>query len=148
MCDSNGLAKTLSQFLITDDFHLVLGDLDALPKVTKNHKGLIKCGHRQLFGIFVAPEQLWPYTTKSFNDEEMPGYDEKTDIWKLPDVLYELLGDSRLSQRLKCRLFNKVRRCKAMLPQDRPTAKEMLSHFQKERDKIALERSLSRNDEL
>jgi len=148
MCDSNGLAKTLSQFLITDDFHLVLGDLDALPIVTKSHKGLIKCGHRELFGIFVAPEQLWPYTTKPFDDKEMPGYDEKTDIWKIPDVLYNLLGDSLLSQRLKYGLFDKFRRCKAMLPQDRPTAKELLSYFQKEKDKIALERSLSHNGEL
>ncbi|OTF73519.1 hypothetical protein BLA29_002599 [Euroglyphus maynei] len=74
MCDSNDLAKTLSQYLITNDDRLiVMNDLDALPQTTN---GSIKCGHRPIFGEFAAPEQRHPNTV---------GYDHKTDIWKVPD---------------------------------------------------------------
>ena len=148
MCDSNDLGKTLSQYLITDDYHIVLGDLDALPVVRKHHNELIKCGHRELYGIFVAPEQLWPFTKDPFDDERMPGYDEKTDIWKLPDVLYHLLGDSLVSQQLKSGLFHIIRKCKSLAPQDRPTAEEILNYFLTERNKIVLQGSVYHYDEL
>ncbi|MGH0172040.1 UNVERIFIED_CONTAM: hypothetical protein FKN15_062547 [Acipenser sinensis] len=36
MCDSNDLGNTLSQYLLTSDFHLVANDLDALPLVDRN----------------------------------------------------------------------------------------------------------------
>ncbi|KAK2818767.1 hypothetical protein Q5P01_024328 [Channa striata] len=38
MCDSNSLEKTLSQFLLTTDFHLVVNDLDALPEVDPSRR--------------------------------------------------------------------------------------------------------------
>ena len=148
MCDSNGLDKTLSQYIITDDFHIVLGDLDALPIVRKSQKKLIKCGHRQLFGIFVAPEQLWPFTNETFDDKKMPGYDEKSDIWKIPDVLYHLLGDSVVCHNFKSRLFNIISKCKSMLPQDRPTAEEILSYFMAEKSKLCFQQDIHHFDEL
>lgn len=148
MCDSNDLTKTLSQYLITDDFHVVLGDLDALPVVEKSLKGLIKCGHRQLFGPFVAPEQLWPFQNEPFDDKKLQGYDEKTDIWKIPDVVYHLLGNSPWSDSFKFRLFNSLKKCKALVPQERPTAREILNNFVMERDRMLLEGDSHQIDEL
>ncbi|XP_019910030.2 protein O-mannose kinase isoform X2 [Esox lucius] len=74
MCDSSDLEKTTSQFLLTSDFRLVVNDLDALPEVGAPGGPLVKCGHRELTGDFVAPEQLWPHgKTRPFSDELMPG---------------------------------------------------------------------------
>ena len=148
MCDSNDLKKTLSQYLITDDFHIVLGDLDALPIVRKSSKETIKCGHRQLFGSFVAPEQLWPFAVEPFDDEKMPGYDEKTDIWKIPDIVYYLLGESALAENIKFRLFNLLKRCKSLVPRKRPTAQEILSNFLNEINQVNLAVDMYHNDEL
>eukprot|EP00111_Clytia_hemisphaerica_P023362 TCONS_00068782-protein len=127
MCDSSDLTKTLSQYLITDDFRLVVNDLDALPSVSNNQ--MIKCGHRQLFGEFVAPEQLWPHDDRPFLDEEMIGYDEKTDIWKMPNVLLFLLGRSALATRTKVLLFELFGQCKNIEPAKRPSAKEVKQKF-------------------
>ncbi len=128
MCDSNSLNKTMSQFLISDEFHLVLSDIDALPAV-KGRTKLIKCGHRELFGSFVAPEQLWPFKSEIFDDEKMPAYDEKTDIWKVPDVIFYLLGDTSIGDRMKFMLFDKLKQCKNVIPSQRPSAKDLLSTF-------------------
>lgn len=73
MCDSNDLPKTLSQYLLTSNFSIVANDLDALPLVDHDARELIKCGHRELHGDFVAPEQLWPYGDDTpFQDDLMP----------------------------------------------------------------------------
>ena len=85
MCDTNTLDKTLSQYLVTPELNLVVNDLDALPQVIVGSKG-IKCGSRQLFGSFVAPEQLWHKNDVPFDDNQMREYDHKTDIWKIPEV--------------------------------------------------------------
>jgi len=122
MCDSNDLYKTMSQFLITDNMRLVLLDADALPEVDRSQNRTIKCGHKELYGDFVAPEQLWPYEGAEFQDDEMPGYDEKTDIWKIPDVLHYLLGKSNAAYRLKLHLYETFRRCKEYEPELRPHA--------------------------
>lgn len=141
MCDTNDLQKTLSQFLITDNFRLIVNDLDALPEVVDN--GTIKCGHRELFGDFVAPEQLWPYgEDSSFTDEEMPGYNEKTDIWKIPNVLLFLLGNSTQASRLKMLLFNDLFRwCKTYDALQRPTVREVKLKFNKILQKFMSPRS-------
>ena len=35
----------------------------------------------------MAPEQLWPFGEDvPFQDDLMPAYDEKSDIWKIPEV--------------------------------------------------------------
>jgi len=127
MCDSNDIDKTLSQFLVNPDLTLVANDLDALPEVL-NGEG-VKCGHRQLYGDFVAPEQLWPYEDKPFNDDLMPSYDEKTDIWKIPDVCNHLLGTSDYASFLQFHLHKVHKRCKEVYPKRRPTAEEVLNAY-------------------
>lgn len=68
LCNSHTLELTLSQFLITRDFRLVLATFDNLPQSdVKGDSGrsLIKCSERELEGEFVAPEQKWPYSRLS-----------------------------------------------------------------------------------
>lgn len=130
MCDSNDITKTLSQYLITDDFHLVVNDLDALPEVKVDQGELIKCGHRELQGDFVAPEQLWPYgESRPFNDEEMPAYDERIDIWRIPNVVDKLLGRVQNGNYVRRLLLGIHESCKQDDPDERPTAKEILENF-------------------
>ncbi|TSW48777.1 Protein O-mannose kinase [Bagarius yarrelli] len=126
MCDSNDLYKTLSQFLLTSDLRLLANDLDALPLVQPGGQG-IKCGHRQLSGEFVAPEQQWPFGEKMpFSDDLMPGYDEKSDIWKIPDVTRFLLGHVSGSDVIHLHLFQIHAECKRPNPKLRPSAREVL----------------------
>ncbi|XP_011491759.1 protein O-mannose kinase isoform X2 [Oryzias latipes] len=128
MCDSNSLEKTLSQFLLTSDFRLVVNDLDALPRVEVGGGLLVKCGHHELTGDFVAPEQLWPFrnTGKTFSDELMPGYDEKTDIWKVPDVTRFIMGAVRGGDLVHFHLFQVHDECKREDPKLRPSALDVL----------------------
>ena len=130
MCDSNDLEKTLSQYLLSDDLRLVVNDLDALPEVDNEHNLLIRCGHKQLFGDFVAPEQLWPYEDEEFSDVDMPSYDEKIDIWKIPDVCHYFLNDTTGAESLHFHLFKIHKQCKSNDPQKRPTAKEVLEKYE------------------
>ncbi|XP_008299985.1 protein O-mannose kinase [Stegastes partitus] len=131
MCDSNSLEKTLSQFLLTNDFHLVVNDLDALPKVDPSTSSLVKCGHRELTGDFVAPEQLWPFRDngKPFSDNLMPGYDEKTDIWKIPDVTWFLMGRVPGGDLVHFHLFQIHEECKKEDPKLRPSALDVLKVY-------------------
>lgn len=94
MCDSSDLPKTLSQYLLTANFSIVLNDLDALPLVNRSSGALVKCGHR---GSPWGP--TWPQSSCGprrkgvpFQDDLMPAYDEKSDVWKIPGVSSFLLG--------------------------------------------------------
>lgn len=131
MCDSNSLEKTLSQFLLTNDFHLVVNDLDALPEVDPSRNLLVKCGHRELTGDFVAPEQLWPLRNngKPFSDNIMPEYDEKTDIWKIPDVTWFLMGRVSGGDLVHFHLFQIHEGCKKKDPKFRPSALDVLKVY-------------------
>ncbi|CAM1322112.1 POMK (predicted) [Pycnogonum litorale] len=124
-CDSNHVHKINLQLLLTNDLHLVLNDLDALP--VNNGNGII-CGQRQLDGDLLAPEQLWPYENKTFDIKLMPSYTEKIDIWKIPDVcdyfLEELNADS-----LRFSLIRINERCKARKPSLRPSADIVLKEY-------------------
>lgn len=125
VCDSNDLNKLLSQFLIKEDFTLILNDVDALPKVSNNKS--IKCGFKELRGTFVAPEQLWTLPGE-FDDSLMAGYNEKTDIWKSVSVFSYFLTDIRNNDVLY-RLFNLHKQCKSINPSDRPTAHEIVAAY-------------------
>lgn len=133
MCDSNSVEKMLSQFLVTQNLELVANDLDALPDANKIG---VKCGRRQLFGTFVAPEQLWPYQNQRFDDARMPSYDEKTDIWKVPEVCEWILNipGSVEGEELSI-LVNKLDeihgRCKSLYPRYRPTASDICQFYEK-----------------
>ncbi|XP_059765456.1 protein O-mannose kinase isoform X1 [Balaenoptera ricei] len=132
MCDSSDLPKTLSQYLLTANFSIVLNDLDALPLVNRSTGALVKCGHRELRGDFVAPEQLWPYgEDMPFHDDLMPAYDEKIDIWKIPDVSNFLLGHVEGSDMVRFHLFDIHKACKSQTPAERPTAQDVLDTYQK-----------------
>ena len=128
MCDSNDLYKLLQQFLVTADLRLVLNDLDALPEVNNTSK--IKCGHREIVSDFAAPEQLWPFDDVNFDDLYMPGYDEKTDIWKLPDVCMHFLGNCSECHFIRNRLFKIHNRCKESNPGRRPSALEVHEEYE------------------
>ncbi|TKS84035.1 Protein O-mannose kinase [Collichthys lucidus] len=132
MCDSNSLEKTLSQFLLTSDFHLVVNDVDALPEVDRSRGLLVKCGHRELTGDFVAPEQLWPFRNigKPFSDNLMPEYDERTDIWKIPDVTWFLMGRVPGGDLVHFHLFQIHEECKKEDPMLRPSALDVLKVYQ------------------
>lgn len=127
-CDSNSLEKLLSQLLVTIDRKLVLNDVDALPQVV-NGSG-VKCGHRQLFGSFVAPEQLWN-SSEQFNDSEMPSYDEKTDIWKAPAVCDYFLKFAVDGEILKYRLFNFHKKCRNIEPSKRPSVEDLVNEYER-----------------
>lgn len=132
MCDSSDLPKTLSQYLLTSNFSIVVNDLDALPLVNHSSGTFVKCGHRELHGDFVAPEQLWPYgEDMSFHDDLMPSYDEKIDIWKIPDVSSFLLGHVEGSDMVRFHLFDIHKACKSQTPAERPTAQDILDTYQK-----------------
>ena len=130
MCDSNDLVKTLSQFLITNDFGLILNDLDATPEVIDDPYTGIKCGPRELFGEFVAPEQLWKQPGK-FHDSRMSTYDEQVDIWRIPDICGYFLGISGRSHSIGFHLFNIHKQCKELEPNRRPSAREVLREYQR-----------------
>ncbi|NXP54690.1 SG196 kinase, partial [Heliornis fulica] len=132
MCDSNDLDKVLSQYLLTSDFHILVNDLDALPLVNRSAGRLVKCGHRELRGEFVAPEQHWPYGEEvPFEDDLMPPYDEKTDIWKIPDVSNFFLGHVEGSDIVRLHLFEIHAACKKKDPSQRPSAQEVLDTYRR-----------------
>ncbi|KAH9489943.1 hypothetical protein Btru_038310 [Bulinus truncatus] len=139
MCDSNYPDKTLSQFLLTDNLTLILNDVDAMPQVRREEGVLIKCGTRELHGDFVAPEQLWPFDRLSFSDELMPMYDEKVDIWKIPDVCNILIGNVNGSAALRLQLFNIHSQCRDMDSSKRPTAHTILKNYDKIKKTLKLD---------
>ncbi|XP_069474929.1 protein O-mannose kinase [Ambystoma mexicanum] len=130
MCDTNDLEKVLSQYLLTSDFRIVVNDLDALPLVNKELGKLVKCGPREIHSDFVAPEQLWPYGEEvEFRDENMPPYDEKTDIWKIPPVTDFLMGDVEGSDIVRFHLFDIHAACRKPEPVMRPTAQRVVEAY-------------------
>ncbi|XP_072898675.1 protein O-mannose kinase isoform X1 [Hemitrygon akajei] len=143
MCDSNDLTKTLSQYLLTTNLHVIANDLDALPLVNRSAGVLIKCGTRQLHGDFVAPEQLWPFGDKfPFSDDLMPPYDEKTDIWKVPDVTDFLLGQVGGSDVVRLHLFQLHQDCKKNKPQLRPSILNVVKTYKAVYDSLIQESDL------
>ncbi|XP_059143649.1 protein O-mannose kinase-like [Physella acuta] len=148
LCDANDPKKALSQFLVTNNLTLVLNDMDALPQVNRATGELIKCGRRELIGDFVAPEQLWPFDDLPFNDSAMPSYDEKVDIWKIPDVCNYIIGDKAGSSKLQLQLFNIHSQCKQLDPAKRPSAKQVLHVYNSISKKLKLEETNTKSDKL
>lgn len=132
MCDTNSLDKLLTQYMLSDDVHLVLNDVDSVAEVTFVGGELrgIKCGKQELEGEFVAPEQKWTGAT-DFNDTEMQTYDEKTDIWKVPDVCNFFLGSGPEATRLQLKLLDIHMACKNLNPRDRPTSMQIMWTYKK-----------------
>ena len=128
MCDTYFLKKLLSQYLITDDFHMVANDLDNTPDAGKGNG--ILCHDKKEERLSVAPEQRWPLNESvPFRLDLMPTYDQKVDIWKIPSVVESLLGDVDGSSFAKSKLRKMMGRCLATNPEQRPTANEVLQEF-------------------
>lgn len=132
-CNSHSLEELLSQFMISSRLELVFVNFDNLPQVKEewsSGKG-VHCSKQELQGIFVAPEQKWPYVhRKVFNIDEQPWYDEKSDIWKIPDVTKALLGSTKESQRVLNYLAALHHRCKHPNPAKRPNIQEVLTEYE------------------
>jgi len=101
----------------------------------KTPKALVRCSKSELKGSFVAPEQKWPFNQlKVFNADEQPGYNEKTDIWKIPDVVKALLGGDALklaeSEHILDYLVAVHRKCKRSNPEERPAISDVLKEYE------------------
>ena len=128
MCDGRELFRLLSQYLITDDFHMVVNDVDSLEEVTKDRG----CEKRPNVSHSLEKEierQRWQKGSKSLPFNFGPAYDEKIDIWKLPWIVESLLGGVKGSSFVKSQLREIMEWCHAIDPQQRPTAKEVLQEL-------------------
>lgn len=116
-CDMNGLHRALTQFLVTDNFNVVLNDLDDIPLADKTNRcewGLSNVIERHSENFkndtiedfkdnFLAPEQVmsdeqffnfYPEELESSlaNGQVPIRFDtEKIDIWKIPDMVMSIL---------------------------------------------------------
>ncbi|XP_061190273.1 protein O-mannose kinase-like [Saccostrea echinata] len=130
-CDARSLNKLTGQYLLTEDFRLVLSDVDSMEAIKFNDSSrrLIKCTDwGQVTGYFPAPEELWPYKG-SFDASKMPLYDEKIEIWKIPDVCLSFLGDDHSALKVKRSLKEIHKLCKNPNPRKRPSAAEVLHAY-------------------
>ena len=128
MCDRGTLHKLLSQYLITDDFRMVVNDVDRLLEVTDDGG----CDTRPNMSIPLQREierQAGQNKSEPLQFNLRPAYDEKIDIWKLPWIVERLLGDVKGSSFVKSQLCEIMERCHAIEPQQRPTANEILQEF-------------------
>ena len=128
MCDGGTLRKLLSQYLITDDFHMVVNDVDSLKEVTDDGG----CDTRPNMSIPLQREierQAGQNKSEPLKFKLRPAYDEKFDIWKLPWIVERLLGGVKGSSFVKSQLREIMERCHAIEPQQRPTASEVLQEL-------------------
>ena len=135
MCDGGTLHKLLSQYLITDDFHMVVNDVDSLKEVTDDGG----CHTRPNVSRPLQREierQGWQNKSEPLKFKLRPAYDEKIDIWKLPWIVERLLGGVKGSSFVKSQLREIMERCHAIEPQQRPTAKEVLQELLRVRQLI------------
>ena len=124
MCDTANIVKALSQYLITDDFHLVVNDLDNTPLVADTDG--ILCSHKRAkeSNSWFSPEQ------RGLSDSDsVPKTDEKIEIWRIPAVMKKLLDDVEGSGFVKSKLDKVMTRCQATNPQQRPTANEVVQEL-------------------
>ena len=135
LCNTNNLKETLSQFLVIDNWRLVLATFDNLPQIKKSidrKRSVVKCSRYELSGDFIAPEQKWPFShTKVFNIDQQPGYTESADVWKVPDVTEAIMGKLEQSRHVLNHLSFIHYRCKDLDPSSRPTVSEILSEYER-----------------
>ena len=145
MCDSSTLNKTLEQYLLTNSLNLVLNDVDALPEVSE--EGIV-CGHKELHGPFVAPEQKWPYAGEKFQRRKMIPYDEKSDIWKIADVCNYFIGSDEMAKAFRYQLHPIHQKCRHKNPDLRPSATQVLEYYKSVFHEYFQERVLIVREEL
>ncbi|XP_072018141.1 protein O-mannose kinase-like [Amphiura filiformis] len=116
MCDTDTLPNLLAQYLVTSDLHIVVNDVDRLPQVNASRG--THCPNN--YGELLAPEQIV---------RSSKGYDEKSDIWKIPAVAEYLLG-AGIHGNLTRLILSKIhQKCRSKDPKLRPTAAEVLKGY-------------------
>ncbi|XP_072018140.1 protein O-mannose kinase-like [Amphiura filiformis] len=116
MCDTDTLPNLLAQYLVTSDLHIVVNDVDRLPQVNASRG--THCPNNP--GELLAPEQIV---------RSSKGYDEKTDIWKIPAVAEYLLGAGIHGNLTRLILSKLHQKCRSKDPKLRPTAAEVLKGY-------------------
>jgi len=167
-CDMNTVGQALAQFIVLEDFRVVLNDVDDLPPGDSklNLKSQCVIGRHNVNSSadhsFEAPERRWPWPDKypkEIDPEEFeaklrpmgnngedytgeiefksPQVDEKSDIWKLPDLIEKILisgipAEGIQAKRVKAMLSHLkpiMRECKVKQPEKRPSAKTVSNHL-------------------
>ena len=124
-CDGVSVPKLLLQYLITDDFHMIVNDLDSLIEVTEDGG----CAKRPNVSRALQRERErrgWPKEGQPLHFHLAPTYDEKIDIWKLPWIVKRLLDSVKGSSFANSELREIMEWCNVIDPQQRPTANEVL----------------------
>lgn len=129
MCDSPFLDKLLDQYLITDDFRLVVNDVDGLEEVTGEGGCHKRAANMSISSQLDIEQKGWPKESEPLQFQLRPVFDEKIDIWKIPWVLGKLLGRVKGSAFAKSQLREIMAKCHAIIPQHRPTANEVLQEL-------------------
>ncbi|XP_068747473.1 protein O-mannose kinase-like [Montipora capricornis] len=125
MCDSPFLDKLLDQYLITDDFQLVVNDVDGLEEVTEQG-GCHRKPNVSLSLQLETERQGWPRLSEPLPFQLRPVFDEKIDIWKIPWVADKIFGKVKGSDFVKSQLREIMNKCNAINPRQRPTANDVL----------------------
>ena len=163
-CDMNTVGQALAQFIVLDDYRVVLNDVDDLPPGDSKLSLKSQCvvGRHNINSSadhsFEAPERRWPWPDKypkeidphefearlrpseDYSGEiefKSPQVDEKSDIWKLPDLIEKILvsgvpSDGVQAKRVKAMLNHLkpiMRECKVKQPEKRPSAKIVSNHL-------------------
>ena len=127
-CDSNSVDQALEQVLVGNDMALVLNDLDLLHEAKGKS---IVCKRNILIGNIRAPEMTWPFLYKDSVYHQMPKYDEKSDIWKVPIICEHFLSMAEGSEFVKKLLVDFHKKCMIINPDLRPTALEVVAKYKK-----------------
>ena len=142
MCDSPFLDKLLDQYLITDDFQLVVNDVDGLEEVTEQG-GCHRKPNVSLSLQLETERQGWPRLSEPLPFQLRPVFDEKIDIWKIPWVADKIFGKVKGSDFVKSQLREIMTKCNAINPRQRPTANDVLHELLQVQKLIAKRRRVS-----
>lgn len=141
LCDASRTEITLSQFLLTDDFRVVLNDVDEL--IAAGQDGKVRCNCNIIrggseygpagsgsTGCLVPPEQK-QCGTNVF-------YTEKIDIWKIPDITRAIIGDSDEALRVWDELHKLHQECKHDNPDMRPPIEYVVDKYRQMQYKLQI----------
>lgn len=127
-CDMNRLHRALTQFLVTDDYRVVLNDVDDIPE----------SGSKCLWSRFVEEDsKLSSFLAPEQRLNTIDTHTEKIDIWKIPDLVMHILlkncGEERSVKYQVTQLLLSVRsilnQCKSLTPEGRPGALKIVGVF-------------------
>ena len=141
LCDASRTEITLSQFLLTDDFRVVLNDVDEL--IAAGNDGKVRCNcniirggseytgeNGETGGCLVPPEQK-QCGTNIF-------YTEKIDIWKIPDITRAIIGDSEEAMDVWEELHRLHQECKNANPNLRPPIEYVVDKYKQLQYKLRI----------